>query len=149
MLGIGEHESLLTEAWTKIWKIIKIENWKKKKSQNVTVYSLHSPAPQECVSAWENLLYHEIHTVSYTVSLRHFLKYSNFREDSVLRQDSDLLLKWSRSCAPWNADAWVHRCVSSASSLGLTPPDRLRIVIMMLLFVLPAAFPHSCYFTLL
>lgn len=94
---------------------------------------------------WKNC---GIHAESFTISVKLLPEYSNYRENSLLSQDFlkalELLLQSAYSCVLWNADASALACVSRASSWGLTPSHRLKIAVMMLLFILPAAFPHSC-----
>lgn len=143
MLGIGEHEWLLGEdsVWAKFWKISRIRKFFKKPKCHY-MYSLHTPMPKE--GSLERRTF--IHPVSCTASLSYSSEYNNFRENSMLSQGfpegSWLVAKKSLLlCAVecWRLSTSV---VSPASSPGLTPSCRLKIVIMMLLFVLPAAFPQ-------
>lgn len=89
------------------------------------------------------------HAESSSISLKLLPEYSNYREKSLLSQEFlkslELLLQSACSCVLRKADASALACVSRASSWGLTPSCRLKIAIMMLLFILPAAFPHSCH----
>lgn len=96
-------------------------------------------------SGWKKC---RIHAESFTISMELLPEYSNDRENSLLSQDFlkalELLLQSAYSCVLQNADTSVLACVSRASSWWLTPSRRLKIALMMLLFILPEAFPRSC-----
>lgn len=114
MLDTGEPESLLTEVFTKIWKIIKIRNLGKEKKAKMSLYIHTTPLPPRTVLLHEKTSCTIKSTLSCTISLRHFREYSNFWENSVHSQDFPegfllvtemILLLCAMKC--WSVGRWL------------------------------------------
>lgn len=154
MLDIGEHERLLMEdnTWAKVWKVSKIRKLNKE-SQNIIMCIRFTPlTPGNMVLNGRTYSIPQF-TLCLSVPLRHYL--SKPISESIL---FSVRISWRRLICSLNDVAlcseecwrcWSTSARGPASSPGLTLSFRLKIALMMLLFVLLATFPHSCYYCML